>query len=184
MSINPDWFAEVTRIWLVIWLKAVNIKRELHYLCPLMFLFRMVRTIECSTCFSSSFLMSTSSVYKGQKTVTTINKQSRKAGNDINCKIWKTQLSKMVPFHPDTYTSKLSLINLTLKMLETFALNGGYEIVSTFPLTRVTWLRLIGWMHKIVNKYYRNAAMLLFSREKRIKKRGTPVKPKVSDESN
>ena len=69
-------------------------------------------------------------------------------------------------------------------MLETFALNAGYEIVSTFPLTRVTWLRLIGWMHKIVNKYYRNAAMLLFSREKRIKKRGTPVKPKVSDESN
>ena len=113
MSINPDWFAEVTRIWLVIWLKAVNIKRELHYLCPLMFLFRMVRTLECSTCFSSSFLMSTSSVYKGQKTVTTINKRSRKAGNDINCNIWKTQLSKMVPFHPDAYTSKVSLINLT-----------------------------------------------------------------------
>ena len=74
----------------------------------------------------------------------------------------------MVPFHPDVYTSKVSLINLTLKMLKTFALHAGYEIVSTFPLTRVTWLQLIGWIHKIVNKYYRNAAMLPFSREKRI----------------
>lgn len=50
----------------------------------------------------------------------------------------------MVPFHPDVYTSKVSLINLTLKMLKTFALHAGYEIVSTFPLTRVTWLQLIG----------------------------------------
>lgn len=45
----------------------------------------------------------------------------------------------MVPFHTDVYTSKVSLINLTSKMLETFALHAGYEIVSTFPLTRVSF---------------------------------------------
>lgn len=73
----------------------------------------------------------------------------------------------MVFFYFDVYILKVSLINLILKMLEIFVLNVGYEIVLIFLLIRVIWLWLIGWMYKIVNKYYCNVVMLFFLWEKK-----------------